>query len=157
MRKDLAISIVFLSILGLLFVVGCSKPTPEERVAKARSRYEASINGFVVLQQLEESREEPPAETDDVAPAASDDASGGEATQEKAVDLRQDVLLDIVIRHDSFEKLPGITVDITMADGEREIETWRVWFDTDLVCDLIANPTDASFYFADGLEAAGVR
>ena len=29
--------------------------------------------------------------------------------------------------------------------------------DTDLVCDLVANPTDASFYFADGLEAAGVR
>lgn len=29
--------------------------------------------------------------------------------------------------------------------------------DTDLVCDLVANPNDATFYYADGLEAAGVR
>lgn len=29
--------------------------------------------------------------------------------------------------------------------------------DTDLVCDLIANPNDASFYFENGLEAAGIK
>jgi branched-chain amino acid transport system substrate-binding protein len=29
--------------------------------------------------------------------------------------------------------------------------------DTDLVCDLVANPDDATFYFENGLEAAGVR
>ena len=29
--------------------------------------------------------------------------------------------------------------------------------DTDLVCDLGANPNDASFYFAEGLEAAGIK
>ncbi len=29
--------------------------------------------------------------------------------------------------------------------------------DTDLVCDLIANPNDATFYFENGLEAAGIK
>ena len=29
--------------------------------------------------------------------------------------------------------------------------------DTDLVCDLVANPNDASFYFENGLEAAGIK
>ena len=133
MRKELSISIVFLSSVGLLFAAACSKPTHEERVAAARSRYEASINGFVVLQQPLASPEELPATAagDEATLETTDDADGGEdEAWEDTVDLRQDVLLDVVIRHDSFEKLPGITVDITMADGEREIETWRILFDT---------------------------
>ena len=109
----------------------CSESTPEERVAKTRVRYEASINGFVVQQQPLET---PPPPADEPeggeTPETSEDVLEEEMSEVEPVSLRQDVLVDVVIRHESAEKLDGITVDITMADGERELETWRVWFDT---------------------------
>jgi hypothetical protein len=106
--------------------------TPEEKVARTRVRYEASINGFVVQQQPLET---PPPPADEPEGGESPEASEGveeegEQVELEPISLRQDVLVDVVIRHESAEKLDGITVDITMADGEREIETWRVWFDT---------------------------
>jgi hypothetical protein len=120
----------------VLMVSACSKPTPEERVSEARSKYVASLNGFVVQQRpIEAAPEEPMAEAQ--ADAAETEGAEGESpgeedgeSWEEAIDLSQDVLLDIVIRHDSFEKLDWLTVDITMADGEQEVETWRVWFET---------------------------
>ncbi len=133
---------------ALLLLAGCAEPTHEERVAQIRSKYEATLNGFVVEQAPteetapdaegeptsgEEGAEEAAAQgdtTDGEMPADDATEEGAGEPADDAVPLRQDVLLDIVVRHDSAEKLPGITVDITMADGERELETWRVWFDT---------------------------
>ena len=132
----------------VLLLAGCAEPTHEERVAEIRSKYEATLNGFVVEQEpVEEAEtdaegEATSAEAGAEGAAGQSDATEGEATADdtsgeaagepadEAMPLQQDVLLDIVVRHDSAEKLPGITVDITMADGERELETWRVWFDT---------------------------
>jgi len=121
--------------LTLMTLVGCSDLPPEERVSRARARYEASVNGFVVLQQPIVSAELPPSEpAEEGVEGASDegtsDVESSEEIVEAPIDLSQDVLLDIVIRHDAFETLDGITVDITMADGERELQVWRVWFDT---------------------------
>jgi hypothetical protein len=119
----------------LVGLTACSEPTPEERVAQTRARYEATLNGFVVQQQPIASPP-PPVEgspatgDDDASLEETADVEGSEETAEIPIDLSQDVLLDIVIRQDSFEKLDGITVDITMADGERELQVWRVWFDT---------------------------
>ncbi len=121
----------FFLIVGLLSMTllagACAKLTPEERTAQTRARYFAELNGFVVLQQpIEE-------EADPMNPPAGDELAagdGGEEPWEASVDLSQDVLLDIVIRHDSFDKLPWLTVDITMADGDRELQNWRVWFET---------------------------
>jgi hypothetical protein len=46
-------------------------------------------------------------------------------------EVTSDVVLDIVVRHDSREKLPGITVEVELADGaRREKEHYRVWIDT---------------------------
>jgi hypothetical protein len=42
-----------------------------------------------------------------------------------------DVLLDIVVQHDSREKLPGITLEVGLVDPEkREKEHYRIWVDT---------------------------
>ena len=142
----------YLVVLTLIAVVGfataCSQPTPEEKLAQSRARYEASVNGFVVEQQpmaLPEPEAEATEEAEDGE--AGDEAEGeepsteadgeepGEAAEveELPTTLVQNVLLDIVIRHESFEKLDGVTVDITMADGDEELEVWRVWFDTSAI------------------------
>ena len=123
------LSLVLLLVAVSTLSVACSEPPPEERLAMTRARYEASLNGFLVEQK--------PIEVAEPAPAGDEGAEGEETVEpeeevldEEPVALRQDVLLDIVIRHESSVKLDGITVDITMADGERELQVWRAWFDT---------------------------
>lgn len=135
MDRVSSIAVVLTLCLTSPLLVACQEPTPEERVARARSRYEASLNGFVVKQQPVSGSEVP---AGDSAPEGGDvasqedmsDVDGSGETTEAPIELSQDVLLDIVIRHDSFDKLDGITVDITMAEGERELQVWRAWFDT---------------------------
>lgn len=168
-----------LALIGVsvaLLAIACSQPTHDERIAELRSKYEASLNGFIVQQEPVESMEamemageegemggeagemageagEMAGEREEMAEEAGESmapeeagaeeaeagepgeggesmAEGAETGMEPAPPVRQNVLLDIVIRHDSPEKLPGITVDVSMADGEREIQTWRVYFDT---------------------------
>jgi hypothetical protein len=138
--------VVAVSALSIL-VGACSEPTPEEKVAMLRARYEAKMNGFFVEQRpvgepaafASAEAEEPPEGAgedagedagEEAGDEAGDETSAAEAMAQQPVALVQDVILDIEIRHESPEKLGGVTVDITMADGERELETWRAWFDT---------------------------
>lgn len=135
MRSDSSIAIALSLCLTLAVLVGCAEVPPEERVSRARSRYEASLNGFIVQQRPIVDADVPVAGPDAESGAVASDEGAGDAevmaeTAEAPIDLNQDVLLDIVIRHDSFEKLDGITVDISMADGDRDLQVWRVWFDT---------------------------
>ena len=54
-----------------------------------------------------------------------------EAVEVAPVELSQDVTLDILIRHESFEKLPGVTVDILMQSAaNQEKGRWTMWADT---------------------------
>jgi len=47
------------------------------------------------------------------------------------IEVFEKVRLDILIQHRSREKLPGLTLDISMVDSaEMEKGHWRVWFDT---------------------------
>ena len=47
------------------------------------------------------------------------------------IEVKQSVRLDILIQHRSEERLPGITVDVSMVDpNQQEKGHWRVWFDT---------------------------
>lgn len=145
--------VVIAAAVVVLATAACQELPPEERISQIRSKYEATLNGFVVQQEpiepmegemvegegmeggeaaAGEAAEAEPAEP--TAAGAEEVAAEGESEAEEPaaepVPLRQDVLLDIVIRHDSAEKLDGVTVDITIADGDVELETWRVWFDT---------------------------
>jgi len=114
-------SIVCAAVLFLgLALTACGPSSPAEKTAQKRSLYKARLNGFVV-------EEEPIIE----APIGEIDAPAEEEADFEPVAISQRVLLDILIQHDSNEKLPGVTVDISMAaaDGQ-EKDHWRVWFDT---------------------------
>lgn len=128
--------------------VGCSQKSPEERVAEIRSRYLAEVNqgGFYVEQvpvDSQEMLEEVMGEGGSAEEAGESEAVEG--AEEMAGDLdaegegeglarepvRQQVVLDILVRHDSNQKLPGITVDIVQV-GADDVEKgkWLLWVDT---------------------------
>lgn len=146
-------------------LVGCSAKSPEEEVAQLRSLYKARLNGFIVREEpvggveefveTEISAEEPAAE--EVAAEEMAEEEGLETLE--PVPVVQKVMLDILIQHDSDEKLPGVTVDISMVDGQgNDKGYWQVWFDT---ADIPkANPTqfthileDAGYVEGDGFSA----
>jgi hypothetical protein len=112
-------------------LVACSPQSPEEKVAQVRSLYKARLNGFIV-------REEPVGGVEEVVVTEiSAEEQAEEVTEEEALEsfepvpVVQKVLMDILIQHDSAEKLPGLTVDISMVDGQgNDKGNWRVWFDT---------------------------
>lgn len=90
-------------LLGLLTPVviilftGCTSEL--ERVTELRSRYEAELDGFTVLQE----------------PGA-------------AGQLEQDVELRLRVHHEGEEELPGITLDVVQTDAaRRDKRRWRVW------------------------------
>jgi hypothetical protein len=141
-----AVALLAVSALG----AGCSTPSPEERVAELRANYEATLQNFVI-------REEPlvepmigdqdamDEETVDEETMGEEPAEGEEVIEE--VPVRQDVVLDILIRHGNRENLPGLTVEVAqMGEGAademswEEIEssaarkaTWRVYLDTSAI------------------------
>ncbi len=144
-----------LASITLLSLPACFSKSPEERVAEVRSRYRATLNGFVV-------REEPivPAEETELG-----EGMVGETGAEKSPEISevaiteesfdpipviQTVMLDILVRHNSSDTVPGLTVDISMVDGSGvEKGHWRVWLDTSKV--VKATPTQ----FTHILEGVG--
>lgn len=92
--------------VALALAGGC---VPEaERVMAARSRYEATVNGWVVEQ----------------TPRPSEPAGA----------VEQRVLLDVLVRYqpgDSGEPLPGVTLDVSHTGPDRQEKGRRqVWVDT---------------------------
>ena len=121
-----------LVLLVAASVSGCGAKSPEEKVAKLRSFYSARLNGFIL-------NEEPivPEVPELAVVEVTEDGTEGEAVEEVAIDpmpaieVAQTVQLDVLIQHRSEERLPGITLDISMVDsGQVEKGHWRVWFDT---------------------------
>ena len=121
---------VVLSLSIGLALVACGPTSPAEKVAQTRSLYSARLNGFVV--EEEPLVEEVIGEIEvAVEEADIEEVSLQEPADFEPVAVSQRVLLDILIQHDSYDKLPGITVEISMADPSgQEKDHWRVWFDT---------------------------
>jgi hypothetical protein len=73
------------------------------------------------------------------APAAAaetgegDSAEGLEDGAEPIpVPTRRDAVLDVIVQHDAYEALAGLTLDITLVDdGRNEIGRWLRWVDTE--------------------------
>ncbi len=121
------IAVVSAALLLLLSATACKQLTPEEEIIQARSKYEATLNSFIVMQV--------PllVEAEDLTGADEGDQTTEPAATEEVEDvpLRQDILVDLTIRHESDLKMDGITVDLFMADAdENEVANWKVWFDT---------------------------
>jgi hypothetical protein len=113
-----------LAVLATALAVGCAGKSPEEKVAGIRALYSARLNGFII--------EEEPLP---VAEVEIDESADAEVLEEEVMieptPIRQQARLDILILHDSYELLPGVTVDISMANSAGEEKNhWRVWFDT---------------------------
>ncbi|MFQ5349884.1 MAG: hypothetical protein ACE5EG_05510 [Thermoanaerobaculia bacterium] len=124
---------VLCSCAVMLLLNACSGGSPEEKVARLRGMYSARLNGFLVQQppaaepeMLDEEGAEPmEAEVEPM------EGEGEMVEPMEMLPANPNIMLDILIQHDSPEILPGITVDISMADGAgNEKGSWRVWFDT---------------------------
>lgn len=154
MRRLVVSSPLSLLLVFLLLAVlpACGSKSPEERVTQIREFYSAEINGMII--------EEEPVEP--AMPMEVTAAEGGEPAvdepevvveadefeQLEPVEVRQIVLLDLLIKHRSAERLDGVTVDISMVDAnEVEKGHWRVWFDTASIPK--ANPTQFSHELVD--------
>ena len=82
------------------------------------------------------------------AEAATTDDAEELAEEPMPVEIVQNAHLDILVKHDSFEKLPGVTVDIVQVDGDlNEKGRWLLWVDTSNV--ERANPTQYSHVLED--------
>ncbi len=130
---------VVVPLAAAIALSACVPRSPEEKVAWLRSLYKARVNGFIVQEEPWEEAELAPEEA---LGALEGEAVEGEEGEEpvEATPVEQKIMLDILIQHDSPEKLPGITVDISMVDAsEQEKGHWRVWFDTSKIAK--ANPT----------------
>ncbi len=122
--------VVLAAIVGL---AACSQKSPEEQVAEERGRYKATLNGFLVQPQpdlVAVDVEAAPAggEAEAAEPAAEDEP---EMVVEELPPPNPDVLLDILVQHDSNRPLAGVTVDVSMVDSAQvEKGAWKVWVDT---------------------------
>lgn len=120
---------------------GCAQPTPEERVAAMRGLYTATLQNFVVRDTPQ-----PVAEVTLVEPAeaAGEEVEGAEGAIEEPVPVTTKIVLDLLIRNENKENLPGLTLEVAqMAEGGPEQGTWdeivaspqhkaswRIWVDT---------------------------
>jgi len=119
-------------ILAGMVAAGCAPKSHADKVAKLRGHYSARLNGFL-LEEEPVITEVPELEAVEIIDeGVVDGVEPGEPVAEMAaIELREKVRLDVLIQHRSDEKLPGVTVDISMVDSaEREKGHWRVWFDT---------------------------
>jgi len=114
------------------FAAGCAQPTPEERVAAMRARYSAELQGFVIrteplVDETVAGDEEGTEGTESSAAEAGEDGSEEAAP----VPVQQNLLLDIVVRNENKERLPGLTLDVSQqgADGAEKAH-WQIWVDT---------------------------
>lgn len=128
-------------------VAACAQPSPEERVSALRAGYHAELNSFLVREEpiaapetapAEEPAEEPEADAAEASDATAPSetaapADTAEPTAEPAAPapaVRQDVVLDVLVRNDNDERLSGLTLDVEQVDAERRVKTsYRIWVD----------------------------
>ena len=113
-----------LAVLAAALTLGCAAKTPEEKVAGIRALYSARLNGFII-------EEEPLPVTEVEMEEPGDAEVPEEDVMIEPIPVRQQARLDVLIHHDSYDLLPGVTVDISMANSAGDEKNhWRVWFDT---------------------------
>lgn len=111
----------------VLMVVGCKPLSPEQKVAAARAQYTVTLTSFMPKEPDPEEEEDMIAEAaEGVAVAAEAAAVAGEAAEEttEGEEMEEEeepgprpanILLDLLVRFNGEEALPGITVEIAQA------------------------------------------
>lgn len=151
MRKS-SVWLLPFALLALL-AAACSPPSAAERVAEMRGRYTAEVRNFVprevpiVPAGMEGMEGTDESDTEDAATdATATDGEGGEGIEEETiVPMRTNILLDILIRNENRENLPGLTLDVVQlpAGANEELAesellaaakaTWRIYVDTSTI------------------------
>jgi len=127
---------------SLMVFAGCSSKSPLEKMIENRARYSVDVNGFFIKETPVVAEIDAEMEVD--ADPAEPNELGEPEVEEQPVEVIQNAHLDLLLKHDSFEKLPGVTVDIFQVDGnETEKGRWRLWVDTSKV--ERSNPTQYSY------------
>ena len=137
--------------LCLLALIGgaaasCAPKSHQEHVAEMRAKYTAELNGFVIKSEPVEPVEPvEPAEPAETAAEPAGEGEGGSGAGAAAaagpldetveeLPLTSDVVLDILVKNQNDDNLPGITLDVSQVDaGKTEKGHWRVWVDTSQV------------------------
>ena len=144
------------ALLLLAALSACAPKSPEERVAAARGSYRATLNGFVVQEEVVGAGET--VEGGEMEPAATEEpvAEGEEMPEPEVI---QNVLVDILVQHDSYELLSGVTVEIWQVDASEETKGhWQLWVDTEGLPKATATQVghvleDVSYEDGDGFAA----
>ena len=124
MRTSAWLSSLTAVLLALAMVACGPSRTPEEEVALARSQYGAELTSWTVDQ-------EPAAP---VEPDAEGEEAETVAPGTGAVEIKTEVLLDILLSTKGTDLLPGVTVDLTQVDStETEKSRRTLWVDTSRV------------------------
>jgi hypothetical protein len=131
-------------VLCALLAGACASPTPLEQLEESRALYKATLNSFFVKETplVEEAPADEMALEGDAGEADSmaEEATGAEGEGEEAaaeesplpVPVRQDAVLDVIVQHDAYEPIAGVTLDIIMVDAEQnELGHWLRWVDTE--------------------------
>lgn len=121
-------------------LVACAAQTPEERVAELRADFEVSLNSVQVVEQpLATATPVDPVAVGE--PATEEAAAGAVAAtgiageeESPAVPVRQEVVLDLVVRNLGDGRLPWLTVDVEQADAAgRPKASHRIYLDTSTI------------------------
>jgi hypothetical protein len=129
---------------GLVWALACGgADDPARQIERQRGHYSVKLTGWVVAQTppapdpaaLAGASLAEPAPSAAAPPAADGDAERGASESEAglvaAPPAVSDIDLAFEIRHDSAQKLNGLTVEVTQGDGMgKEKAHYRVWLDT---------------------------
>ncbi len=134
-RNSVTLRGVLVLLVALVLAAGCAQKTPEQKLIELRSYYTAELNSIVTRAQEvplpEPMAEEEEAAADETDESSAEDEMGIEEEELPVGPLLSTVLLDVVVRHEAKENLPGVTLDVTHADPEgNEKAHYRFWVDT---------------------------
>lgn len=158
-HRKTVFEVSFILVLATAVACGGAPDDPAEQVAEIRSGYSAELNSWVVDQRpAPQAMPAPETEApEEDAPPVEGTGDGGaapeaESAAEAEVPVRQDVILDILVSHESRDSLPGITVDVTQVDAEENAKNvWRVYLDTG---DILPGPGTQLTHRLEGVDVA---
>lgn len=119
------------AVAALAWALACGGSDDEaRRIERLRGHYSVKLTGWVVAQTpgADEPAQPVVIEAPAAGPEGEVETEGGLVAAPPAV---SDVHLDFEVRHDNAQKLDGLTVEVTQADGlGKEKAHYRVWLDT---------------------------
>jgi hypothetical protein len=123
---------------SVLAVLGCTQPSPEERVDRARSEYTVQLTSFAVDDQpqllpvagADDGAELPPADGEEVAAGTPVEA----AEEAVVVPTTTSVVLDILVTTEGDDRLPGLSVELEQVGADGAVKMERLlWLDVSQV------------------------